>query len=106
MWFHRFFTETSNAEIPTIIHLAAKYGYKNLMAILMELNCFWKAYSVTNKEHNHPEVIAENREHTSLAKFLRDASELVSFGQLLLTGNQFMRISLLNKEWHIPGRYW
>ena len=68
----------SEEEIPTLVHLAAKYGLKEMGAKLMDLPSACKACSIANKDHKQPAEIAEQHENYELATFFRNITDLVS----------------------------
>lgn len=52
------------------MHFAAKYGLKNLTALLLTCPGALQAYSVANKHGNYPNTIAEKHGFRDLRQFI------------------------------------
>ncbi|NWJ00176.1 BANK1 protein, partial [Crypturellus undulatus] len=59
-------------ELPTLLHCAAKFGLKNLTALLLRCPQATQACSITNKDGDNPAGIAEKHGHKELQKLIRD----------------------------------
>ncbi|KAJ1143074.1 hypothetical protein NDU88_009385 [Pleurodeles waltl] len=59
-------------ELPTLLHFAAKYGLKNLTALLLTCPGALQAYSVCNKHGDFPNGIAEKHGYKDLRQFMDD----------------------------------
>lgn len=57
-------------ELPTLLHFAAKYGLKNLTALLLTCPGALQAYSVANKYGHYPNNIAEKQGFKDLRQFI------------------------------------
>lgn len=57
-------------ELPTLLHFAAKYGLKNLTALLLTCPGALQAYSVANKYGHYPNNIAEKHGFKDLRQFI------------------------------------
>ncbi|XP_030897102.1 phosphoinositide 3-kinase adapter protein 1-like isoform X2 [Leptonychotes weddellii] len=57
-------------ELPTLLHFAAKYGLKNLTALLLTCPGALQAYSVANKHGHYPNTIAEKHGFRDLRQFI------------------------------------
>ncbi|XP_069096544.1 phosphoinositide 3-kinase adapter protein 1 isoform X2 [Pleurodeles waltl] len=62
-------------ELPTLLHFAAKYGLKNLTALLLTCPGALQAYSVCNKHGDFPNGIAEKHGYKDLRQFMDDYVE-------------------------------
>ncbi|KAM9325005.1 phosphoinositide 3-kinase adapter protein 1 [Gastrophryne carolinensis] len=62
-------------ELPTLLHFSAKYGLKNLTALLLTCPGALQAYSVQNKDGLFPNQIAEAYGYTDLRNFIDDYVE-------------------------------
>uniref|UniRef100_A0A8D0LC65 Phosphoinositide 3-kinase adapter protein 1 n=1 Tax=Sphenodon punctatus TaxID=8508 RepID=A0A8D0LC65_SPHPU len=62
-------------ELPTLLHFAAKYGLKNLTALLLTCPGALQAYSVANKYGYYPNNIAENHGFKDLRQFIDEYVE-------------------------------
>ncbi|NXA36484.1 BANK1 protein, partial [Eudromia elegans] len=61
-------------ELPTLLHCAAKFGLKNLTALLLRSPQAIQACSIVNKDGDNPAGIAEKHGHKKLQKLIRDVS--------------------------------
>ncbi|NXD14673.1 BANK1 protein, partial [Nothocercus nigrocapillus] len=59
-------------ELPTLLHCAAKFGLKNLTALLLRCPRATQACSITNKDGDNPAGIAEKHGHEEIQKLIRD----------------------------------
>ncbi|NXE50897.1 BANK1 protein, partial [Casuarius casuarius] len=59
-------------ELPTLLHCAAKFGLKNLAALLLRCPTATQACNITNKDGDNPAAIAGKHGHKELQKFIRD----------------------------------
>ncbi|XP_078499249.1 phosphoinositide 3-kinase adapter protein 1 isoform X1 [Lissotriton helveticus] len=64
-------------ELPTLLHFAAKYGLKNLTALLLTCPGALQAYSVCNKHGDFPNGIAEKHVYKDLRQFIDDYVETI-----------------------------
>ncbi|XP_074089343.1 phosphoinositide 3-kinase adapter protein 1 isoform X2 [Macrotis lagotis] len=64
-------------ELPTLLHFAAKYGLKNLTALLLTCPGALQAYSVANKHGHYPNTIAEKHGYRDLRQFIDEYVETV-----------------------------
>ncbi|XP_051837725.1 phosphoinositide 3-kinase adapter protein 1 isoform X1 [Antechinus flavipes] len=64
-------------ELPTLLHFAAKYGLKNLTALLLTCPGALQAYSVANKHGHYPNTIAEKYGYKDLRQFIDEYVETV-----------------------------
>ncbi|XP_038599802.1 phosphoinositide 3-kinase adapter protein 1 [Tachyglossus aculeatus] len=64
-------------ELPTLLHFAAKYGLKNLTALLLTCPGALQAYSVANKFGHYPNTIAEKHGYRDLRQFIDEYVETV-----------------------------
>nr|XP_020036996.1 phosphoinositide 3-kinase adapter protein 1 [Castor canadensis] len=64
-------------ELPTLLHFAAKYGLKNLTALLLTCPGALQAYSVANKQGHYPNTIAEKHGFRDLRQFIDEYVETV-----------------------------
>ncbi|KAM4033750.1 phosphoinositide 3-kinase adapter protein 1 isoform 2-T2 [Anomaloglossus baeobatrachus] len=62
-------------ELPTLLHFAAKYGLKNLTALLLTCPGALQAYSVANKNGDFPNKIAEKYGYMDLRQFIDEYVE-------------------------------
>uniref|UniRef100_A0A8C5QMT3 Phosphoinositide-3-kinase adaptor protein 1 n=1 Tax=Leptobrachium leishanense TaxID=445787 RepID=A0A8C5QMT3_9ANUR len=62
-------------ELPTLLHFSAKYGLKNLTALLLTCPGALQAYSVSNKHGDFPNNIAEKHGYKDLRKFIDEYVE-------------------------------
>ncbi|XP_039215940.1 phosphoinositide 3-kinase adapter protein 1 isoform X3 [Crotalus tigris] len=62
-------------ELPTLLHFAAKYGLKNLTALLLTCPGALQAYSVANKYGHYPNNIAEKHGFKDLRQFIDEYVE-------------------------------
>ncbi|ERE79683.1 phosphoinositide 3-kinase adapter protein 1 [Cricetulus griseus] len=70
-------TNQRDEELPTLLHFAAKYGLKNLTALLLTCPGALQAYSVANKHGNYPNTIAEKHGFRDLRQFIDEYVETV-----------------------------
>ncbi|XP_013361616.1 PREDICTED: phosphoinositide 3-kinase adapter protein 1 isoform X2 [Chinchilla lanigera] len=70
-------TNQRNEELPTLLHFAAKYGLKNLTALLLTCPGALQAYSVANKHGHYPNTIAEKHGFRDLRQFIDEYVETV-----------------------------
>ncbi|KAM3835699.1 phosphoinositide 3-kinase adapter protein 1 isoform 2-T2 [Vipera latastei] len=75
-------TSQRNEELPTLLHFAAKYGLKNLTALLLTCPGALQAYSVANKYGHYPNNIAEKHGFKDLRQFI---DEYVETADMLTT---------------------
>ncbi|KAH1167792.1 phosphoinositide 3-kinase adapter protein 1 [Mauremys mutica] len=68
-------TNQRDEELPTLLHFAAKYGLKNLTALLLTCPGALQAYSVANKYGYYPNNIAENHGFKDLRQFIDEYVE-------------------------------
>lgn len=64
------FSDQRDEELPTLLHFAAKYGLKNLTALLLTCPGALQAYSVANKHGHYPNTIAEKHGFRDLRQFI------------------------------------
>ncbi|XP_075467122.1 phosphoinositide 3-kinase adapter protein 1 isoform X2 [Ascaphus truei] len=64
-------------ELPTLLHFSAKYGLKNLTALLLTCPGALQAYSVSNKHGHFPNNIAEIHGYKDLRQFIDEYVETV-----------------------------
>ena len=69
--------ETSVEELPTLLHLVAKFGLQEVAAWLSGQKGVQMACSITNQSNHYPGDIARNYGHTELSSFLQDLIDLV-----------------------------
>ncbi|XP_066881046.1 phosphoinositide 3-kinase adapter protein 1 isoform X2 [Kogia breviceps] len=70
-------TNKRDEELPTLLHFAAKYGLKNLTALLLTCPGALQAYSVANKHGHYPNTIAEKHGFRDLRQFIDEYVETV-----------------------------
>ena len=70
--------ESSHLKVPTLLHLAARYGLNELASSLVDFPGARLAYSVSDTDGNIPEEIAKSGHHEQLARFLKNFREIVS----------------------------
>ncbi|XP_007478763.1 phosphoinositide 3-kinase adapter protein 1 isoform X2 [Monodelphis domestica] len=70
-------TTQRDEELPTLLHFAAKYGLKNLTALLLTCPGALQAYSVANKYGHYPNTIAEKHGYRDLRQFIDEYVETV-----------------------------
>ncbi|XP_004457034.2 phosphoinositide 3-kinase adapter protein 1 [Dasypus novemcinctus] len=70
-------TNQRDEELPTLLHFAAKYGLKNLTALLLTCPGALQAYSVANKHGHYPNTIAERHGFRDLRQFIDEYVETV-----------------------------
>ncbi|XP_036906738.1 phosphoinositide 3-kinase adapter protein 1 isoform X2 [Sturnira hondurensis] len=70
-------TNQRSEELPTLLHFAAKYGLKNLTALLLTCPGALQAYSVANKHGHYPNTIAEKHGFRDLRQFIDEYVETV-----------------------------
>ncbi|XP_045640935.1 phosphoinositide 3-kinase adapter protein 1 [Ursus americanus] len=70
-------TNQRDEELPTLLHFAAKYGLKNLTALLLTCPGALQAYSVANKHGHYPNNIAEKHGFRDLRQFIDEYVETV-----------------------------
>ncbi|KAM7330199.1 hypothetical protein ACRRTK_011812 [Alexandromys fortis] len=63
-------TNQRDEELPTLLHFAAKYGLKNLTALLLTCPGALQAYSVANRHGHYPNTIAEKHGFRDLRQFI------------------------------------
>ncbi|KAJ7324445.1 hypothetical protein JRQ81_017465 [Phrynocephalus forsythii] len=68
-------TSQRDEELPTLMHFAAKYGLKNLTALLLTCPGALQAYSVANKYGHYPNNIAEKHGFKDLRQFIDEYVE-------------------------------
>ncbi|KAL8202243.1 UNVERIFIED_CONTAM: Phosphoinositide 3-kinase adapter protein 1 [Gekko kuhli] len=68
-------TSQRDEELPTLLHFAAKYGLKNLTALLLTCPGALQAYSVANKYGHYPNSIAEKQGFRDLRQFIDEYVE-------------------------------
>ena len=64
-------------ELPTLIHLAAKFGFKELCARLIDLPDASHAGKFSNRNGQQPNEIARVNKHVELCRFLDNFLEMV-----------------------------
>ncbi|XP_018097557.1 phosphoinositide 3-kinase adapter protein 1 isoform X2 [Xenopus laevis] len=79
-------------ELPTLLHFSAKYGLKNLTALLLTCPGALQAYSVSNKSGDYPNNIAEKYGFKDLRQFI---DEYVETADMLRT---HIKEELMNEE--------
>ncbi|XP_053547851.1 phosphoinositide 3-kinase adapter protein 1 [Bombina bombina] len=62
-------------ELPTLLHFSAKYGLKNVTALLLTCPGALQAYSVSNKHGDFPNNMAEKYGHKDLRQFIDEYVE-------------------------------
>ncbi|XP_029465005.1 phosphoinositide 3-kinase adapter protein 1 isoform X2 [Rhinatrema bivittatum] len=62
-------------ELPTLLHFSARYGLKNLTALLLTCPGALQAYSVANKYGDFPNTIAEKHGYLDLRQFIDEYVE-------------------------------
>ncbi|XP_012873324.1 PREDICTED: phosphoinositide 3-kinase adapter protein 1 [Dipodomys ordii] len=70
-------TNQRDEELPTLLHFAAKYGLKNLTALLLTCPGALQAYSVANKHGHYPNTLAEKHGFKDLRQFIDEYVETV-----------------------------
>ncbi|XP_073858418.1 phosphoinositide 3-kinase adapter protein 1 isoform X6 [Macaca fascicularis] len=70
-------TNQRDEELPTLLHFAAKYGLKNLTALLLTCPGALQAYSVANKHGHYPNTMAEKHGFRDLRQFIDEYVETV-----------------------------
>ncbi|XP_027715443.1 phosphoinositide 3-kinase adapter protein 1 isoform X2 [Vombatus ursinus] len=70
-------TTQRDEELPTLLHFAAKYGLKNLTALLLTCPGALQAYSVANNHGHYPNTIAEKHGYRDLRQFIDEYVETV-----------------------------
>ncbi|KAM9197830.1 phosphoinositide 3-kinase adapter protein 1 [Dugong dugon] len=70
-------TNQRDEELPTLLHFSAKYGLKNLTALLLTCPGALQAYSVANKHGHYPNTIAEKHGFRDLRQFIDEYVETV-----------------------------
>ncbi|XP_043912509.1 phosphoinositide 3-kinase adapter protein 1 [Protopterus annectens] len=68
-------TSHRDEELPTLLHFAAKYGLKNLTALLLTCPGALQAYSISNKHGDYPNTIAEKNGFKDLRQFIDEYVE-------------------------------
>ncbi|XP_069741936.1 phosphoinositide 3-kinase adapter protein 1 isoform X2 [Narcine bancroftii] len=68
-------TTQRDKELPTLLHFAARYGLKNLTALLLQCPGALQAYSVANKDGDYPNNIAEKNGYKDLRQFIDEYVE-------------------------------
>ncbi|XP_041032009.1 phosphoinositide 3-kinase adapter protein 1 isoform X2 [Carcharodon carcharias] len=68
-------TTQRDVELPTLLHFAAKYGLKNLTALLLQCPGALQAYSVANKHGDYPNNMAEKNGYRDLRQFMDEYVE-------------------------------
>ncbi|XP_060092265.1 phosphoinositide 3-kinase adapter protein 1, partial [Heteronotia binoei] len=68
-------TSQREEELPTLLHFAAKYGLKNLTALLLTCPGALQAYSVANKRSLYPNSLAEQQGFRDLRQFIDEYVE-------------------------------
>ncbi|KAK2523543.1 Tm9sf3 [Columba guinea] len=63
-------TNQRDEELPTLLHFSARYGLKNLTALLLTCPGALQAYSVANKYGHYPNTIAEKHGFKDLRQFI------------------------------------
>lgn len=63
-------TDQRDEELPTLLHFSARYGLKNLTALLLTCPGALQAYSVANKYGHYPNTIAEKHGFKDLRQFI------------------------------------
>lgn len=68
-------TAQRDEELPTLLHFAAKYGLKNLTALLLQCPGALQAYSVANRHGDYPNSLAERSGYKDLRQFIDEYVE-------------------------------
>ncbi|XP_078386669.1 phosphoinositide 3-kinase adapter protein 1 isoform X1 [Cetorhinus maximus] len=68
-------TTQRDVELPTLLHFAARYGLKNLTALLLQCPGALQAYSVANKHGDYPNNMAEKSGYGDLRQFMDEYVE-------------------------------
>ncbi|NXH14238.1 BCAP protein, partial [Bucco capensis] len=68
-------TNQRDEELPTLLHFSARYGLKNLTALLLTCPGALQAYSVANKCGHYPNTIAEKHGFKDLRQFIDEYVE-------------------------------
>ncbi|XP_015722130.1 phosphoinositide 3-kinase adapter protein 1 isoform X2 [Coturnix japonica] len=68
-------TNQRDEELPTLLHFSARYGLKNLTALLLTCPGALQAYSVANKYGHYPNTIAEKHGFKDLRQFIDEYVE-------------------------------
>ena len=76
-------SESSKEKIPTILHLAAKFGLKELLAKLIDLPGSAFANSIANSDRQQPADMASKNNHKDVQEMLELFAENVSRPMLL-----------------------
>ena len=71
-------SESSKEKIPTILHLAAKFGLKELLAKLIDLPGSAFANSIANSDRQQPADMASKNNHKDVQEMLELFAENVS----------------------------
>lgn len=68
--------DSSDVELPTMLHFAAKHGLQELTAKLTDLPDASLAHAIRNSEKKMPEELARKYKHSSLTLFLENFREV------------------------------
>ncbi|NXN92428.1 BCAP protein, partial [Rhinopomastus cyanomelas] len=68
-------TNQRDEELPTLLHFSARYGLKNLTALLLTCPGALQAYSVANSYGHYPNTIAEKHGFKDLRQFIDEYVE-------------------------------
>jgi len=93
-------------ELPTMLHLAAKYGFSELCSRLTDLPSVVQAYRLTDSSGWLPEQIAAHMGHSQLASLLETFREVVRWlvkifliaEPILFLTTMMLLLSLINNE--------
>ena len=80
----------SQYEFPTLLHLAANFGFQEFATKLIDLPESRQAYHIRNLNGLLPEVIARNSGHLELARLFQDFHIVVSPKLILMFTRKFM----------------
>jgi phosphoinositide 3-kinase adaptor protein 1 len=78
------FADEQKVDLPTVLHLSAKYGLNELASRLIDLPDARYAYCIPNTKGHYPEDLARGGGHQQLAAVLENYREVVSIVLLTL----------------------
>lgn len=71
LWFF-FYTDRHLEEFPTLLHCAARFGLKNLAAVLLKHPEAAKACKISNTDGDVPASIAEKHGHKEIRELIKE----------------------------------
>lgn len=69
-----FYTDSHLEEFPTLLHCAARFGLKNLTAVLLKHPEATRACKITNIDGDVPASIAEKHGHKKIRELIKELS--------------------------------